>query len=194
MAIRIHDPQTAKTAARSLHHSPTWLAPTSEWNFLPFGAINSGYENSISHRFDMGRAGWRARGWLRKPTTGLYAASTGGGSLLPCPRPNARPRGCAGSGGTPGRHGRDRFRAATIASGGGCSSSCSGAGLRLDCRILELEWGGLVLGSRRLGAAPFPRGSVVWRSLGLSRRAACLGARSLALRRNGLNNPPRQGI
>ena len=157
---------------------------TSEWNFCPSEGINSVYENAISPRFDVGRLGWSVRGWLRDPRTCLRPPATGGRHFLPCPYPSARPNPSApaSAGGTSAGHGRGGLSTPASASRGRCSASGAGAGLRLYRRILELEWRGLDLGSRGLDAASFPRGRVVWRPLGLSQRAARLGARPLALR------------
>jgi hypothetical protein len=154
--------------------------PTTMWNFFHSEAINFAYENTISSRFDSGRFGRGAREWLRDPGTCLYSPTTGGRSLLSRPVSSARAR--AGSSGTAPRHCSRRLSTPAGTSGGRCSATQAGAGLRLDLRLLELEWRGLGLHPRRLGSAPFPRRCLVWRSLGLSRRAARLGARPLALR------------
>jgi hypothetical protein len=169
------------TSRKKLKTTKPLFLPTSEWNFFPFEAINGGYENRISSRFDIGRLGRGDRGWLRGPATCLYSPATGGRRLLPRPKPSARAR----SGGTSAGRGSGYLSTPSSASRGSCTARAC-AGLRLDRRILELEWRRLDLGSRPLGASPFPRGGVVWRALGLSRRAARLGAWPLALRRRWL--------
>jgi hypothetical protein len=152
--------------------------PTSEWNFFREKAINYVHENSTSSRFGISRIGRSVRKWLRGPSTRLCRPATCGRDLYPRPDPAGRP--C--SSGTSAGHGSRRLPTPAGPSRGNCPASRARAGLRLDHRILELEWRGLDLCSGCLGSAPFPRGCLVWRPLGLSRWTARLGAGALALR------------
>lgn len=138
------------------------------------------YEYALLSCFYFHRLGSLGHRWLRRPRTCLYRPAAGGGcQSVPCARsvsdPWHRPGAC------PRRH-RDRYPTPARGAASGPPPATAWAGLRLDGRILELEWGRLGLGARSLDSPALSRGDLVWRPLGLSGWTLLLGARPLALR------------